>query len=365
MSDLFLGLMSGTSVDALDIALCRFTPKLEIISRTEKPFDPVLRAKIHKASSSEPIALDDLLALEQAYTEFCADATHEFISQQSNISMIRAIGFHGQTLRHRPELGTSLQMGNPSLIAERTGIDVIADFRRRDLAAGGEGAPLVPAFHQYLVAEMERPLGLLNLGGIANLSIFNDDKSVLGFDSGPANTLMDHWIAKHSGASFDKNGAWAATGRVNNDLLDTLLNEPYFKRKPPKSTGRELFNLNWLTDALAKFAQLAPEDVQRTLLELTARTVAESIPCKLRTLVLCGGGAANSLLIDRLSQLLPATELIQSDHLGWPASHLEAVAFAWLAQQHILGLPGNLPEVTGAMGPRVLGAYYPAKLLPR
>lgn len=360
MSDLYLGLMSGTSVDAFDIALCRFSPKLDIVATAEYPFPQDLRERINQACSNSPMLLDDLLGLQQDYTSFCADATNQFVQQHPQAEHTRAIGFHGQTLRHRPDLGASLQMGNPSLLAERTGIDVIADFRSRDLAAGGEGAPLVPAFHQHLVRDLERPLAILNLGGIANLSLFTSSGSTSGFDTGPANTLMDLWIAQHLSQDYDAGGQWASTGSINLKLLNSLLTEPYFHRSAPKSTGRELFNLEWLNHHLEQYRQLSPADVQRTLLELTAISVTRSLDTNVKQLIVCGGGAQNSLLIERISQLLPDTQVQLSDDLGWPSSHLEAVAFAWLAQQHLLRQPGNLAQVTGAKGGRILGAHYPA-----
>lgn len=359
MTDLYIGLMSGTSVDGLDIALCRFQSKPEIIAVGEFPFPESLRRRINLASENLPILLDGFLELESDYTQFCARATASFIAQQTKPEYVRAIGFHGQTLRHRPDLKSSLQMANPSLLAEQTGVDVVADFRRRDLAAGGEGAPLVPAFHRYLVEGFERPLALLNLGGIANLTLFDESGKVIGFDSGPANTLMDQWIGRHQGLNFDQDGAWAETGSVNAALLTELLQEPYFERAAPKSTGRELFNLDWLDDKLTRYPSIAAQDIQRTLLELTAQSVTAAIAAPLKTLVLCGGGAKNRLLVERIRMLMPETELKLSDELGWPSSHLEAVAFAWLARQHVEGLPGNIPEVTGANGSRILGAYYP------
>lgn len=359
MTDLYIGLMSGTSVDALDIALCRFKPELEIVATATYTFPEALRERINSACTNTPLLIDELLRLEQDYTDFCAQSTTAFISLHSDPSQIAAIGFHGQTLRHRPDFGATLQMANPSLLAERTGIDVIADFRRRDLAAGGEGAPLVPAFHHYLIADMERPLGLLNLGGIANLSLFHRDGSRLGFDTGPANTLMDLWIGKHLDRKFDMDGSWASTGTVDDALLERFLCEPYFSRSAPKSTGRELFNYDWIQAHLNACPDIPAENVQRTLLELTALSVTQSIKTPLNRLIICGGGSQNGLLVERLAALLPQTDVILSDDLGWPGSHLEAIAFAWLAKQHLQGVPGNLPEVTGAKGPRVLGAHYP------
>lgn len=363
MSELYLGLMSGTSVDALDIALCEFSPNLRIYNACENNFPDQLRARIHSFCNAKTVLLDDYLLLERDYTQFCGEAVNRFL-QQNDVSAdkIRAIGFHGQTLRHLPEQGCTLQMGNPSLLAELTNIDVIADFRRRDLAAGGEGAPLVPAFHRYLTQEQSKPLALLNLGGIANLTIFDDAASVLGFDTGPANTLMDQWYAKHNQGHFDQDGQWAAQGTVNQSLLENMLSEPFFKRAAPKSTGRELFNLNWLEQHLKGYESINVKDIQRTLLELTAISVTHSLQqtrVAPKTLILCGGGANNSLLCGRIAMLLPTTSVLKSDSLGWPANHLEAAAFAWMASAFNSREPANLPEVTGAKGLRVLGALYP------
>lgn len=363
MTDLYLGLMSGTSVDALDIALCSFSSSIKIIHAGESRFNADLRRRIHHFCGNQHISLDELLLLERDYTEFCALAVNRFLEDYPHaVGHIRAIGFHGQTLRHLPEQGCTLQMGNPSLLAELTGIDVIADFRRRDMAAGGQGAPLVPAFHHYLTQDLKRPLALLNLGGIANLSILGIDNSVLGFDTGPANTLMDQWYAKHHQGTYDHDGAWAATGEVNFALLAHLLKEPYFQRKAPKSTGRELFNLSWLEQHLKGFESLIGEDVQRTLLELTAVSVTDALVrtgIEPQRLILCGGGANNRILCQRLEEHLHSTQVLRSDTLGWSADYLEAAAFAWLAAAFIKRTPANLPEVTGARGLRVLGALYP------
>ena len=360
MSDLYLGLMSGTSVDALDIALCSFEPALETLAAAEYPFPDSLRSRIHAASSDRPISLDEYMQLEREYTEFCASATRRLLTEYAPDKPIRALGFHGQTLRHRPDIGCTLQMANPSLLAERTGIDVVADFRRRDLAAGGEGAPLVPAFHQYLIAQTERPLGILNIGGIANLSLFVESSPDSGFDTGPGNTLMDQWTLRHLGRNYDNDGEWAASGSLIPALLQELLTEAYFARQPPKSTGRELFNLNWLDAILEKHPGLAPADVQRTLLELTAHSIVQAVNTPLKQLVICGGGARNRTLIGRIAELLPDSQVSHSDEFGWPAAYLEAIAFAWLAKQHLQGKAGNLPEVTGAGGYRILGGLYPA-----
>ena len=269
-------------------------------------------------------------------------------------------------MRHRPGdvdgLGYTWQINNPALLAELTGIRVVADFRSRDLAAGGQGAPLAPGFHQALFGRPGQPLAALNLGGIANLSLIGADGGVRGFDCGPANALMDHWCQRHRGQAFDAGGAWAASGRVQAALLDRLLDEPYFALAPPKSTGRDLFNTDWLAARLAGWAGTAPEDVQATLAELTARTVAADLQrhgMGATELLVCGGGAFNTHLIGRLQALLPGLRVLSSAERGVPPQQVEACGFAWLARQTLLGLPGTLPKATGARGARVLGGIYP------
>jgi len=282
---------------------------------------------------------------------------------------VAAIGSHGQTLRHRPGefdgTGYTIQINQPALLAEATGISVIADFRSRDVAAGGQGAPLVPAFHRAVFGAAPGTQGqdaaALNLGGISNLSLLFADGRTGGFDCGPANCLMDGWIARHRGLAYDADGAWAATGQVLPDLLAALLAEPYFKLPPPKSTGRDLFHLAWLDAKLTP--GLAPEDVQATLLELSARCVADDLRAHMpaaRTLIACGGGALNGRLMRRLAELLPGLAVQTSAQRRLPVDQVEAAAFAWLAHRFLARLPGNLPAVTGAAGPRILGALHPA-----
>jgi anhydro-N-acetylmuramic acid kinase len=281
---------------------------------------------------------------------------------------VRAIGSHGQTVRHRPpgpgvDDPYTIQIDDGARLAELTGIDVVCDFRRRDLAAGGQGAPLVPAFHAAIFGQPGQALAVLNLGGFANLTLLGDGGSVSGFDTGPANVLLDGWCERHLGARFDDAGRWASSGRVHEALLDAMLADPYFAMPPPKSTGRDHFDLAWL-DRLLAGAQPTPTpaDVQATLLELTARSTASDLrryaPRASRLLV-CGGGASNRALMDRLVALLPGVEVSTTDSLGLPASQVEATAFAWLAHAHLERQPGNRPEVTGARGPRILGAWYP------
>lgn len=282
-------------------------------------------------------------------------------------SAVTAIGAHGQTVRHRPgefdEVGYTLQINNPALLAELTGIPVVSDFRSRDVAAGGQGAPLVPGFHRALFARSDLEVAVLNIGGISNLSLLPAGAgTVLGFDCGPGNALIDHWCQAHMGQPYDAGGQWAASGQVLQDLLTRLLDDPYFAKNPPKSTGRDLFNPNWLAAHLGT-SNLDPVDVQSTLTELTAAVCAEHLKrhgpnCQL--LVVCGGGALNQHLLSRLRARLPGVEIVSSAERGLPPQEVEAAAFAWLARSALRGEAGNLASVTGARGPRVLGAVYPA-----
>jgi anhydro-N-acetylmuramic acid kinase len=288
---------------------------------------------------------------------------------------VKAIGAHGQTVRHRPQEldgdpphdvaagGYTLQLNNPALLAELTGIDVVADFRSRDVAAGGQGAPLVPAFHREVFGRPGETIAVLNIGGIANLSVIGADASVLGFDCGPGNALMDYWSRRHTGQPFDAGGAWGAGGRVSRPLLDALMAEPYLAKAPPKSTGRDLLNPDWLAAKLEGFDALAPVDVQATLTEFTASACAVCVDRygkNSASLIVCGGGALNTLLMQRLQAGLPNVTVTSSAAHGLPALQVEAAAFAWLARKTLRREAGNLASVTGARGERVLGAIYPA-----
>lgn len=363
-SKLFLGLMSGTSLDGLDIALCYFEPEYQLLHSRCFEFTDDLKQRVLPFMTDQAQSIDELMILDRDLASFAAEAILIFLhDHRIDAKEVNAIGYHGQTLRHRPDEGCSLQIGNPHILAEMTGIDVIADFRRRDLAAGGEGAPLVPAFHHFLTEKMRRPFALLNLGGIANLSLFCENGEIQGFDTGPANTLIDQWIYQHTGVNFDAEGEWAASGAINQPLLEALLEEPYFQRSAPKSTGRETFNLEWLNHKLTYFGELSPEDIQATLTELTAVTIADALKhAKLNNcqLILCGGGARNRYLVERLTTHLPDFTIIASDLLGWSADAMEAAAFAWLAWAFKNKKAGNIPAVTGAFGERRLGALYPA-----
>lgn len=305
-----------------------------------------------------------------------AQAVHTLLAKTGiNAKDIRSIGVHGQTVRHRPQMfdtvngsgGYTIQLCNPSLLAELTGIDVVADFRSRDVAAGGQGAPLAPFFHRAWFARDASIVGVLNVGGISNLTILQGDDETLGFDCGPGNALMDFWCDKHTGKTFDAEGNWGANGQIIPALLEKMLSEPYFALPYPKSTGRDLFNPEWLANHLASFVDAKPQDVQRTLLELTASacaTCAASYQKKssmaLKELIVCGGGAFNTALMQRLQALLPATKVVSSAERGLPPQDVESVAFAWLARQCVERIALPLTSVTGARGARILGGIYPA-----
>jgi len=371
---LFIGLMSGTSLDGIDGVLAHFDPKrtnaIDVRAHAYRSFPAALKAELLALNRSGPDELHRSALAANALARLSAEVVRELLDESSVTSLdVRAIGAHGQTVRHRPGAfdgtGYTLQINAPALLAELTGIDVIADFRSRDVAAGGTGAPLVPAFHRAVFGSPDATIGVLNLGGMSNLTVLHADGRTLGFDCGPANALMDHWCERHTGASFDENGAWAATGTVVEPLLRALLAEPFFALAPPKSTGRDLFNPAWLDHRLIPFAHdnLRAEGVQATLCELTAVTCADALQrhaVDSRLLLVCGGGAQNTELLRRLAAHLPGVTVESTRARGLPPSQVEASAFAWLAQAFIQGQPGNLASVTGAAGPRVLGALYPA-----
>ena len=368
MRTLYIGVMSGTSLDGVDAVLADFsTSGLRTLGHSSLPFSKALRHTLLELnrSGSDELHVSALAANELAllYAQVVQDLLHHTGYLPADIS---AIGAHGQTVRHQPGLhdgiGYTLQINNPSLLAERTGIRVVADFRSRDIAAGGQGAPLVPAFHQHVFGADGQTVAVLNVGGMSNLSILNNGQAA-GFDCGPGNVLLDHWCQLHTGQAFDRGGAWAAEGQVNPALLEHLMREPFFKLPPPKSTGRDLFHAAWLNAALAACAPLTAVDVQASLTALTAQVCAEDVlryaPHAARLLV-CGGGAYNLCLMQMLQQRLPGIPVQSTGEHGLPPLQVEAAAFAWLARQTCLNLPGNLPAVTGAAGPRVLGAIYPA-----
>lgn len=366
-SALYLGLISGTSADSIDAALVSFgddTPRL--LASHAHPWPPSLRERMLALAQGESaLDMDSMGRLDVEIGHQFAHAALQLLADSDTpANAVRAIGSHGQTLRHRPtgEFPFTTQLGDPSVIAERCGIDVVADFRRADIAAGGQGAPLLPAVHAMLMGRPGHARVILNLGGIANITILGAGGEVRGFDTGPANGLLDAWCQRHCGEAFDRDGRFATRGQLDLTLLDAMLTDNYFALSPPKSTGREHFHLEWLASYLPQ-ASMQPADVQATLLELTARSVAQAIEehaPDAGEVFACGGGVHNGALMQRLQQLLAPRVLRSTAGLGIDPDFLEATAFAWLARQRLLGLPGNLPAVTGAHGPRILGAIYSA-----
>ncbi|MCC9598542.1 anhydro-N-acetylmuramic acid kinase [Rubrivivax sp. JA1055] len=362
-----LGLMSGTSLDGIDAVAVDFDgPAPRVLGHLHQPFAPALRAELLALNSPGADELHRAALAANALARAYAGAVATLLDTQAIApSSVRALGAHGQTVRHRPRefdgTGYTLQLLNGALLAELSGIDVVCDFRSRDVAAGGEGAPLVPAFHAEVFASPGEHVAVLNLGGIANLTLLPADGAVSGFDCGPGNALLDLWIQCHLGRPYDDGGAWASGGRVDTALLAALLTDPFFMRLPPKSTGRDLFNEPWL--AAMPLVGVAPQDVMATLAELTARGAADAVarhaPATAR-LVVCGGGAFNGHLMSRLVALLPGARVMSSAELGVPPDQVEAIAFAWLARAHLERRAGNRVAVTGARGERVLGAFYPA-----
>jgi len=367
-ADLYLGLMSGTSADGIDAALVQFPEAggCHFVDGLTHPWAPALRERlVDLGQGGELASLDELGDVDARIGLHFAAAANALLEQAGvQASAVRAIGSHGQTVRHRPGAtpAFTLQLGDASRIVEGTGITTVADFRRRDVAAGGQGAPLMPAFHLAMLGTTGEDRAVLNLGGIANLSLIPRDGRLLGFDTGPANALLDAWCQRHTGATFDRDGAFAASGEVDQALLARWCGDPWFALPPPKSTGREQFHLPW-AEAFLGDAARAPADVQATLLELTAVTVAEALrrglPAVRRVLV-CGGGVRNAQLLRRLAARLPGVVVESSALHGLDPDYMEAMGFAWLAQQTLAGVPGNLPSVTGARGPRILGAIHPA-----
>lgn len=360
----YLGVMSGTSLDGLDIVLIQQDDRPTLLAHHYLLMPTELRAELLALCAPGPDELARAAIAEQRWAELAAAGIHELLQREGlSPNAVRAIGSHGQTVRHEPARGFTVQIGNPALLAELTGIQVVADFRRRDVAAGGQGAPLVPAFHEALFEHADAPCAVLNIGGFSNLSLIAPGQPVRGFDCGPGNVLLDAWIGKIRGETFDRDGAWAAGGKLSEALLNRLLGDPYFVATGPKSTGRELFNLPWLEGHLRQFHALPAEDVQRTLLELTARSIVESLlqaQGDTREMLVCGGGAHNATLMRRLQELLPDCRVASTATRGVPPNWVEAMAFAWLAHCCLERIAANRPSVSGARGPRVLGAIYPA-----
>lgn len=364
MDALYIGLMSGTSLDGVDAVLLD-ARRLNVLGHAHAPFSPGLRAELLALNKPTDNELHRAALAANGVARAYADVVAQLLERCATPgNAVRALGAHGQTVRHRPGgvEGYTVQLLNGALLAEQTGIDVVCDLRSRDVAAGGQGAPLVPAFHRAVFGRPDEDVAVLNLGGIANLSLIHADGRTGGFDTGPGNCLMDAWISRHHGQAFDRDGAWAAQGRVLPELLGRLMTEPYFALPPPRSTGRDLFDLDWLETYAAALTPAAV-DVQATLLELTTLCVADGLRAQMpaaRRLIVCGGGARNKQLMQRLIAALPGLQVDTSDDHGLPVDQVEAAAFAWLAQCFIEKRPGNLPAVTGASGPRLLGALYPA-----
>ncbi|WP_353139708.1 anhydro-N-acetylmuramic acid kinase [Limnohabitans sp.] len=368
-SQLFIGLMSGTSLDGVDGVLVDFSsPQPRVLAHRTLPFTPALKQELLALNTPSDNELHRAALSANGLVRVYNQTVHTLLADtQTAASDVCAIGAHGQTVRHQPGAfdgtGYTLQLNNPALLAELTGIDVVADFRSRDVAAGGQGAPLVPVFHQGIFGQASCTVGVLNIGGIANLSVLHANGDVLGFDCGPGNALLDHWCQAHTGYEFDNNGAWGASGTVLEPLLQAMLAEPYLHQAPPKSTGRDLFHPTWLAQQLSGYADAHAADVQATLTEFTAFACVNDVlryAADASELIVCGGGALNGLLMQRLQAGLRKVRVLTSAERGMPPLQVEAAAFAWLARQTVLGLPGNLPKVTGAQGARILGGIFKA-----
>lgn len=366
----YLGMMSGTSLDGVDVALVDFEHQPNVIAADFTPMPENLRQKITALVQSGETTLQALGELDHQLGRLYSDCVNQFLQKQGlSPSQIQAIGCHGQTVWHAPkgENPFTMQIGDMNLLAAKTGITVVGDFRRKDMAFGGQGAPLVPAFHQAVFSDENWATVVLNIGGISNISVLIPGQGGMGFDTGPGNTLLDQWIEQHQGVRYDKNGEWGAQGKVNEVLLSALLEEPFFQLPPPKSTGRELFNLTWLQAKLEKIISktpaLSPQDVQATLVALTVESIAQALdkiqshlPCRL---FVCGGGAKHPFIMNGLRERLPQWQVQTTETVGFDVDYVEAAAFAWLAYRRMQNLPANLPSVTGAKSAVCLGAIFP------
>ncbi len=368
MPDYYIGLISGTSMDGIDAALVEFGDhSVDILSGGTTPYPEALRSRLMDATRAPESCNADLIGtLDHWVGECFRDTALELVRAAAvDPQQVRAIGSHGQTIRHRPdnERPFTLQIGNASIIAKGTGIDCVADFRSADLALGGQGAPLVPPFHEWLFRSPDTDRCVLNIGGIANITVLPAAPGpISGFDTGPGNTLMDAWVRRHYNVPYDDGGRWASIGTVLPMLLETMLADPYFAKAPPKSTGFEYFNDDWLSERIEDDAEFA--DVQATLAELSAATIADAIVAdagKTRELLICGGGVHNRDLMRRLGDRLPGVALVSTADAGLDPDHVEACAFAWLAMRTVAGEPGNAPGVTGARRATVLGARHSAR----
>ena len=371
MTQYYLGIMSGTSLDGVDLALMDFNAQPTLIAAGFTPMPAEIRQKITALIQTGHSSLQMLGELDHQLGQLYAQCVNRFLSEKElSPEQIVAIGCHGQTIWHAPRgaFPFTMQIGDMNIVAANTGITTVGDFRRKDMALGGQGAPLVPAFHQAMFFNPSYTTVVLNIGGISNISVLAPNQSVIGFDTGPGNTLLDQWFEQHLGKPYDCNGEWAAGGKVNQRLLTHLLDDPFFQLPPPKSTGRELFNSAWLAQKLAeteaKSTALCPRDVQATLVEFTVQSQKRALqslggkwPCRL---LLCGGGAKNPLFGDRLRLLLPDWQIATTTEFGLDVDFVEAAAFAWLAYRRINRLPSNLPSVTGAQSAVSLGAIFTA-----
>lgn len=363
---LYIGVMSGTSLDGIDIVLVDILAnKISLIASDCYPIPDSIRLDLLTICEQKQCSLEKLGEVDHQLGELYASSINDFINKYQ-IDNIIAIGCHGQTIYHSPngEHPFTMQIGDSNIIAAKTAITTIADFRRKDMAVGGQGAPLVPAFHQAIFATQDKNRMILNIGGISNITVLMPNQPVIGYDTGPGNVLLDAWIMSQLKQSYDKDGNWAKTGQVNQLLLDELLNEAYFKLNYPKSTGRELFNLNWLKQKLLKYA-ISPQDIQATLVELTVQSTIDQLlvlpnldqlPCEL---LVCGGGASNQLIMARFKALLPNWHIATTDELAISGDYMEAMAFAWLAYCRINNITSNIPSVTGAIQSVSLGVIYP------
>jgi anhydro-N-acetylmuramic acid kinase len=366
---LYIGLMSGTSTDGVDGVLASIGPgeAPRLLASAGRPMPPALRQELLALNRAGDNQLERAALASHGLVDLYAQTVNDLLAQSGQAAeSVIAIGAHGQTVRHRPDLGYTIQLNDPALLAERCGIAVAADFRSRDVAAGGQGAPLVPAFHAAVFASAA-PRAVLNVGGMANVTLLAPGQPVVGFDTGPGNVLLDEWCQRHTGTPFDADGAYAACGKPDAQILQYLLSsEPWLRQPPPKSTGRDQFNAQWLESRLDAWAgyckKLRPEDIQATLQRFTAQTVADALERHAPgtvDVVVCGGGARNSGLMRDLAQCT-GRKVLASDEIGVPAQLVESLAFAWLAYALVARVPAGLPSVTGARGPRVLGALYPA-----
>ncbi|MCT8553514.1 anhydro-N-acetylmuramic acid kinase [Glaesserella parasuis] len=363
-----LGVMSGTSLDGVDLALVNFSQTPKLIAADFTPMPDTLRVALSQLVKKGETSLQTLGELDHQLALLYADSIQWFLAKhQLNADDIVAVGCHGQTVWHSPkgQYPFTMQIGDMNLLAARTGITTVGDFRRRDIAFGGQGAPLVPAFHQAVFSSPERLTVVLNIGGISNISVLNPNQQTIGYDVGAGNTLLDIWIEKHLGKRYDANGEWARTGKIHSALLALLLDEPFFQLPPPKSTGRELFNLEWLEHKLTQIEPLPAEDVQATLVEFTVQSIVQALrqienPNAYHSVLLvCGGGAKNPLIMERLQTHLIDWQVSTTTEYGLDVDYVEAAAFAWLAYQRIHNLPANLPSVTGATQEVSLGAIFP------